>query len=90
MPSRKVDVHLSAKLGASVRFKRLQLGLTQEVFVERCGFYRTYLSRIETGTANPTLNALEIMALVLNTRPSELLACAEGWVMTEDAASLGR
>lgn len=31
-------------------------------FAERCGFYQTYLSRVETGQANPTLNAIEVIA----------------------------
>jgi len=29
---------------------------------ERCGFYRTYLSRLERGQANPTLNAMVVIA----------------------------
>jgi len=37
-------------------------GLTQVIFSERCGFYQTYLSRIENGQANPTLNAMEVIA----------------------------
>jgi len=32
--------------------------MTQVEFSEKCGFYQTYLSRIENGQANPTLNAL--------------------------------
>jgi transcriptional regulator with XRE-family HTH domain len=32
------------------------------VFAEHCGFYQTYLSRLERGMANPTLNALEVIA----------------------------
>ena len=32
------------------------------MFGERCGFYQTYLSRVENGLANPTLNALEVIA----------------------------
>ncbi len=36
--------------------------MTQVEFSERCGFYQTYLSRIENGQANPTLNAMEVMA----------------------------
>ncbi len=36
--------------------------MTQLEFSERCGFYQTYLSRIENGQANPTLNAIEVMA----------------------------
>ena len=45
-----------------MRELRLAAGLTQVEFAERCGFYQTYLSRVETGRANPTLNALEVIA----------------------------
>ena len=34
----------------------------ERVFAERCGFYQTYLSRIETGQANPSLNAIEVIS----------------------------
>ncbi len=34
-------------------------------FGEKCGFYQTYLSRIENGKANPTINALEVVANAL-------------------------
>jgi len=36
--------------------------MSQVEFGEKCGFYQTYLSRIETGRANPTLNAIEVIA----------------------------
>ena len=39
--------------------------MSQAVFGERCGFYQTYLSRIETGRANPSLNAMEVIANAL-------------------------
>ncbi len=35
------------------------------MFGEKCGFYQTYLSRIERGQANPTLNAIEVIATAL-------------------------
>ncbi|RYF52371.1 MAG: XRE family transcriptional regulator [Cytophagaceae bacterium] len=41
------------------------MGLSQVEFGERCGFYQTYLSRIENGQANPTLNAVEVIANAL-------------------------
>lgn len=53
---------LAERLGVCVRELRLASGLTQVEFAERCGFYQTYLSRVETGRANPTLNALEVLA----------------------------
>ena len=31
-------------------------------FGERCSFYQTYLSRLERGQANSTLNAMELIA----------------------------
>lgn len=39
--------------------------MSQVEFGERCGFYQTYLSRIENGHANPTLNAMEVIANAL-------------------------
>ena len=39
--------------------------MTQVLFSERCGFYQTYLSRLERGQANPTLNAMEVIANAL-------------------------
>ena len=49
-------------MGTCVRELRVGAGLTQVEFAERCGFYQTYLSRVETGRANPSLNALEVLA----------------------------
>jgi transcriptional regulator with XRE-family HTH domain len=63
---------LSAKLGRCVRKLRNEAGLSQVEFAERCGFYQTYLSRIETGKANPTLNAIEIIASGLGLTVFEL------------------
>lgn len=53
---------LSVTFGQCVRALRQEQGWTQVTFSERCGFYQTYLSRIESGQANPTLNAMEVIA----------------------------
>lgn len=53
---------LSKQLGACIRTLRQQTGLSQVEFGEKCGFYQTYLSRVENGNANPTLNAMEVIA----------------------------
>lgn len=39
--------------------------MSQVEFGEKCGFYQTYLSRIENGQANPSLNAIEVIANAL-------------------------
>jgi transcriptional regulator with XRE-family HTH domain len=36
--------------------------LSQEALADRCGFARTYMSRIERGKANPSLDAIETLA----------------------------
>lgn len=56
---------LALQFGSCVRSLRNEAGLSQVVFAERCGFYQTYLSRIETGQANPSLNAIEVIANAL-------------------------
>ena len=53
---------LAKRFGRCVRQLRTDAGLSQTEFGERCGFYQTYLSRIENGQANPTLNAMEVIA----------------------------
>lgn len=63
---------LAQQFGICVRNLRMQAGLSQVEFGERCGFYQTYLSRIETGKANPTLNAIEVIANTLGMSVYEL------------------
>jgi transcriptional regulator with XRE-family HTH domain len=60
-----VSSPLILSFGQCIRALRQAQGLTQVEFSERCGFYQTYLSRVENGHANPTLNAMEVMANAL-------------------------
>ena len=53
------------KFGMRVRQLRLAAGLTQEDLAHRCGLFRTYMSRIETGRANPTLTMVDALATSL-------------------------
>jgi len=53
---------IAQRVGKVVRDLRQEAGMSQVVFSEKCGFYQTYLSRLENGQANPTLNALEVIA----------------------------
>lgn len=63
---------LSKQLGACIRALRLDTGLSQVEFGEKCGFYQTYLSRVERGQANPTINAIEVIANSLGMTVFEL------------------
>ncbi|WP_158784583.1 helix-turn-helix domain-containing protein [Pantoea sp. BAV 3049] len=48
--------------GKRVKFLRLQAGLSQEAFAHKCGLDRTYVSGIERGLRNPTLEVIAILA----------------------------
>ena len=56
------------------RFKSLRQasGLSQEAFADKVGFARTYMSRIETGRANVSLDAIDVLASGLGISVSEL------------------
>jgi hypothetical protein len=72
------EKHVSYKkiVGRQVKLLRVSNGLTQEALAERCGIFRTYLSRIESGTANPTLVVLAALAGALDVQPFELFGQA--------------
>ena len=65
-------------VGKQVRKLRLRAGLTQDVLSERCGIYRTYLSRIEAGSANPTLLVMIALASTLGVHVCEFFHDFDG------------
>lgn len=46
--------------------------MSQEAFADRCGFARSYMSRIERGRANPSLDAIETLADALGVEIAKL------------------
>jgi transcriptional regulator with XRE-family HTH domain len=60
--SARVPLTPQRAFGQRVRELRLAAGMTQEDLAERCGLFRTYMSRIETGQANPTLTMIQALA----------------------------
>jgi transcriptional regulator with XRE-family HTH domain len=71
---KKTELNYKTVVGSRVRALRLNADLSQEVLSERCGIFRTYLSRIESGSANPTLVVLVALAHSLNVEPYVLLS----------------
>ena len=66
------SIPLRKSFGNRVRELRLASGMNQEAFADRCGFARTYMSRIETGGANPSLDAIKVLAVALGISLSKL------------------
>lgn len=67
-----MKANLRHRFGQRVRQLRLASGLSQEAFADHVGFARTYMSRIETGAANPSLDAIETLASALDVSIAEL------------------
>ena len=61
-------------LGLRIKQLRAEYPLTQEELADRCGLFRTYMSRIESGLANPTLTVLHALAQGLEIDIGALLA----------------
>jgi transcriptional regulator with XRE-family HTH domain len=53
------------QFGRKVKELRISKQMTQEDLATRVGVFRTYLSRIETGLANPTLTMIYDLAAAL-------------------------
>ncbi|MBD9667148.1 helix-turn-helix transcriptional regulator [Variovorax sp. VRV01] len=62
------------RFGERIRMLRIAIGMSQEARADRCGFARTYMSRVETGGANPWLDVLQTFATALGMPLSELFA----------------
>jgi transcriptional regulator with XRE-family HTH domain len=59
--------------GKAVRNRRNELNISQEDFAERARLHRTYISDIERGMRNVSLENMEKLAKALNLSLSELI-----------------
>lgn len=60
------------RFGAAVRKRRLDLGLSQEELAERSGLHRTYISDVERGARNVSLDNIGRIACSLGVSISSL------------------
>jgi transcriptional regulator with XRE-family HTH domain len=67
----KIDIR--EIVGLHVQLLRTESDLTQQALADNCHIYRTYLSRIENGAANPTLTVLAALAEALDVNVAQLL-----------------
>ena len=64
---------LRTLFGQRVKALRIATGMSQEAFADRCGFARSYMSRIERGSSNASLDSIEVLAEALSVEPWQLL-----------------
>ncbi len=62
------------RLGLNVQRLRRQKGWSQEALAFESGLHRTYISGIERGVRNPTIEIVAQLAQTLDVPASELLA----------------
>jgi transcriptional regulator with XRE-family HTH domain len=72
MATNKTDYR--AIIGRQLKKIRTEAGMTQFDVSDRCGLFRTYVSRLEQGKANPTITVLVALADTLKVDVRELLA----------------
>jgi transcriptional regulator with XRE-family HTH domain len=65
---------LKKSFGASVKFWRNQLGISQEALAERSDMHRTYICDVERGSRNVSLETIERLARALEIPMSTLFA----------------
>ncbi len=70
-------VTLMKAFGKAVRFYRNKLGFSQEALADRAQLDRSYMSQIERGIKNATLNSIWRISQALDVSPSALLTLTE-------------
>lgn len=68
---------LAPRVGRVVRQLRKEIGLSQEELAAEAGLHRTYISLVERGQRNITVDALSQIAEALGVYPSRVIADAE-------------
>ena len=66
-------LNAAQRIGAQIRERRREAGLTQKQLAVRAGISQAVLSRVESGLGNPTLSLLEELAFALDSRLDVLL-----------------
>lgn len=79
MSRKQIDAPLQPQeaFGKVVRLRRHELELSQEELGARCSLDRTYISGIERGERNPTIQTIWVFAEGLDIPPQTLLERAE-------------
>ena len=63
---------IQVSFGNTIRKIRLSKGISQESFADLCGLHRTYISDVELGKRNISIENIEKVAKALNVQISEI------------------
>jgi len=65
-------IDLKTLLGIAIKTQRASLGISQEELAHRAGLHRTYVSDLERGVRNPSIESIEKLAGALQISVSKL------------------
>jgi len=65
-------IDLKTLLGMAIKTQRASLGISQEELAHRAGLHRTYISDLERGARNPSIESIEKLAGALQVSVSKL------------------
>ena len=65
-------IDLKTLLGMAIKTQRASLGISQEELAHRAGLHRTYVSDLERGARNPSIESIEKLAGALQVSVSNL------------------
>lgn len=71
MRTRQKD-NIQMLFGCTIRKFRTERQISQETFADMCGLHRTYISDIERGLRNVSLENIDKMAKALNIKISDI------------------
>ena len=69
---------LKTLLGMAIKTQRASLGISQEELAHRAGLHRTYISDLERGARNPSVESIEKLAAALQISVAKLFEQAAG------------
>jgi transcriptional regulator with XRE-family HTH domain len=70
-------MNIKRLLGANIRHVREEKGWSQDKLSEESGLHRTYISGIERGVRNPTIEIVHKISLTLSVPIAELFEVKE-------------
>ena len=72
-----MENNIQVRFGNAVRKLRTQNNISQEDFADMCGLHRTYISDIELGKRNVSLENIDKIASALNMNVSDIFIKVE-------------
>lgn len=74
---RGFQVDIAVAFGKAVKIRRVEVGISQEALADKADLARSFLSAVELGRKNASINSVWDLAKALDCKPSDLWLTAE-------------